>query len=99
MEAFTTIAIEGDRGVSEDIVDEVVHGRLGELASFSTDARETTWAFDFLIEEFVNVCGQRSTRPRIWRGLTDTTILATEESTGDACTVDLLAMIVRLVGI
>jgi len=59
METFTTVAIESDGGITKDIIDEIVHGRFRELASFSTDARETSWAFNFLIEEFVDVCYQR----------------------------------------
>ena len=59
METFATIAIEGDGWITKDIIDKVVHCRLGEFASFSTDARETSWALDFLIEELVNICYQR----------------------------------------
>ena len=59
METFATIAIEGDGWITKDIIDQVVHGRFGELASFSTDARETSWALYFLIEELVNICYQR----------------------------------------
>jgi hypothetical protein len=68
METLATIAIEGYGGITKDIIDEVVHGRFGELASFSTDAGETSWAFDFLVEELIDVCGQRERLERI--GLT-----------------------------
>jgi hypothetical protein len=57
METLATIAIESNGGITKHIIDEVVHSRFGELASFSTDARETSWTFDFLVEELVDVCG------------------------------------------
>jgi hypothetical protein len=57
METLATVAIEGNGGITKDIIDEIVHGRLGELASLSTDAGEASWALDFLIEELVDVCG------------------------------------------
>lgn len=60
MQTFATFTIEGDGGITKDIIDEIIHGRFRELASFPTDAGETSWALDFLVEEFVDVCGQRS---------------------------------------
>jgi len=59
VETLATIAVQGNGGITKDIIDEVVHRRFGELASFSTDARETSWALDFLVEELVDVCYQR----------------------------------------
>jgi hypothetical protein len=59
METLATVAIEGNGGITKDIIDEIVHGRLGKLASFSTYAGEASRALDFLVEEFVNVYHQR----------------------------------------
>ena len=63
METLATIAIEGNGGITKDIIDEIVHGRFGELASFSTDTRETSGTLDFLVEELVDVCYQHK---RYW---------------------------------
>ena len=65
METLATIAIEGNGGITKDIIDEIVHGRFGELASFPADARETSGTLDFLIEEFVNVCYQHKANREI----------------------------------
>jgi len=65
METFTTVAIEGNGGITKDIIDEVVHSRFGELASFSTNARETSRAFDLLVEELVDVCYQHKAYRKI----------------------------------
>jgi hypothetical protein len=59
METLATVAIEGNGRITKDIIDEIVHSGFGELASFSTDARETSWALDFLVEKLVDVCYQR----------------------------------------
>lgn len=55
MQALSTFAIEKDGGITEDIVDEVVHGRFGKLASLAASARETPGTLDLLLEEFVDV--------------------------------------------
>jgi len=49
VQTFSTITVEGDGWISEDIVNEVVHSGFGELAALSADAREAAWALDFLI--------------------------------------------------
>jgi hypothetical protein len=60
VQTLSTITVEGDGWISEDIVDEVVHSGFGELAALSADARETAWALDFLIEELVDICASES---------------------------------------
>lgn len=56
MHAFTSIASQGDVGVSKDIIDKVVHSWLFELAILPIrGAREFAWTFDFFRQEIANV--------------------------------------------
>jgi hypothetical protein len=55
VQTLSTLAVEKYGWVAKDIVDEVVHCGLGELATLAAGARETAGALDFLLEKLVNV--------------------------------------------
>lgn len=98
METLATIAIESNSGITKDIINEIVHSRFGELASFPTDARETSRALDFLVEELIDIYYQASNIGRLGTH-TDTSVFTTKKSTRYTRTIDLLTVVIGLVGI
>jgi hypothetical protein len=55
VETLSAVAVEGNGGITKDVVDEIVHSRFRELAAFVTDAREASGSLDFLVEELVDI--------------------------------------------
>ena len=101
MQAFSGIAIQRDRLVSKDVVDELVHGGFTEYASLAGNALERSGAFHLLRQKVVDICGSAQlTDPKLkLRGLTDTAVLAAEEATRYTGTFNLLASIARPIGV
>jgi len=58
MQTLARVAVEGDRLVAKDIVDELVHCRLAERAPLTRLALKRAWALDLFSEEVVNVYDQ-----------------------------------------
>jgi hypothetical protein len=56
VQALAALAVKRDGGVTEDVVDEIVHGRLLEGAPLAGDAVEASGALDLFREEVVDVC-------------------------------------------
>lgn len=55
MHAFSTRARKSDVLVSKDIVDELVHGGLFELATLARPRAELGWTVDLLSQEIGDV--------------------------------------------
>lgn len=54
MQALSALTIERDVRVAKDGVDELVHGRLFELAALAGRAGKASGTLDFLLQEFVD---------------------------------------------
>ena len=102
MQTFSGFTVQGNRLVTKYVIDERVHCRFAECAAFARHALECRRAFDLFGEEVVDVYESRSDLLRNRRtglSLTDTAFFATEESTRDASTLDMLTSIIRPIGI
>ena len=56
VQAFTTLAIQRDVRVTEDVGDQSVHSRLFELASVARFAAELSGSLDIFLQEVTDVC-------------------------------------------
>lgn len=80
MQTLSTFTLQSDVLVTEDGVNQLVHGRFLEFASLSCLTAKGSGSFDLLLEEVANI---------------DTPIFSADEPTGDTSTLDLLALVNR----
>jgi hypothetical protein len=55
MQAFPAVTIQGDRFISKNIVDQLIHSRLFKGTTFASFALERCWPFDFFDKELVDI--------------------------------------------
>lgn len=55
MQAFSAVTIQGNRFISENIVDQLIHSRLFKGTTFASLALERCWSFDFFDKELVDI--------------------------------------------
>jgi hypothetical protein len=55
MHAFAAIAVERDRFISKDVVDQLIHSRFAERTPLATFTLEGSGTLDFFYQEIINV--------------------------------------------
>ena len=98
MKTFTTIALECDVAVTEDVVNQIIHCWLLKRTAGSNVAFEVGWTLYLFVEEFANICilSVGSYSQSVVK-LTDTTLFSAEHTTRYTAAFDVFAVHERLI--
>jgi len=81
VQTFSTITLEGDVCITEDVVDEIVHSRFLEPASITSLAAKSCGSTDLFSQEVADIFDEplRGVQFEVQDDLTNTAFFTTEE--------------------